>query len=153
MSDWSSVIKQITQEVATYAPTRVQNSIVTAEISIGELVDKITILRIKQERINDKAKLKNINTELDSLKNTYAQQIPETETLHSLTEELLTINKTLWDIEDDIREKEYHKQFDEQFILLARRVYFTNDHRGTIKRIINEACGSRLVEEKSYAAY
>lgn len=153
MGDWSSVITQITQELAAYIHQRSQHSIVTAEISIGELVDKITILRIKQERINDEAKLKNINTELHSLERTYKEQIPETETLHSLTEELLTINKTLWDIEDDIREKEYHKQFDEQFIQLARRVYFTNDHRGTIKRIINTVCGSRLIEEKSYATY
>lgn len=124
-----------------------------AEVSVGELIDKITILRIKNERINDIEKLKNIRTELRELENTLKSSINITPKLNLLIDELLEVNKKLWDIEDEIRNKERLQQFDSNFISLARSVYITNDKRCTIKRAINNMLGSRLVEEKSYANY
>jgi len=126
------------------------------EVSIGELIDKITILEIKTERIQDKVKLHNIHKELYTLKDvfgTYVNKKNCTNQLFSLIQELKSTNETLWSIEDNIREKEAHKEFDTQFIELARSVYFTNDERGRIKRAINDLLGSRLVEEKLYKSY
>jgi len=126
---------------------------VTAEIAVGELADKITILEIKTEHITDPAKLKNIRTELETLLATYEQNVEKTPELRTLKKELLEINKQLWDIEDDIRDKEREKAFDDEFIALARSVYYTNDERCAVKRKINDLTGSRLVEEKSYSDY
>ena len=126
---------------------------VNVEISIGEFFDKITILEIKQERITDEAKLENINKELDSL-NRLLQQLPFSRAdVADEVAELKVINEKLWVIEDDIREKESQKMFDEEFIELARSVYFTNDRRSEIKRDINLKLGSEFVEEKSYEEY
>lgn len=126
---------------------------VNVEISIGEFFDKITILEIKQERIKDAAKLENINKELDSL-NSMLQQLPFSRAdVASEVTELKTINEKLWEIEDDIREKESKKSFDKDFIELARAVYFTNDRRSEVKRSINLKLGSEFVEEKSYEEY
>jgi len=126
---------------------------VNVEISIGEFFDKITILEIKQERIEDSTKLENINKELDSL-NKLLQQLPfSREDVVDQVAELKTINEKLWEIEDDIREKESQKSFDKDFIELARAVYFTNDRRSEVKRDINLKLGSDFVEEKSYEEY
>ncbi|MFP4452246.1 MAG: DUF6165 family protein [Desulfosalsimonas sp.] len=120
-------------------------------VSTGELVDKVTILAIKSERISDPQKLKNINKEFEILKSTMeaagiTPQSPEYQRLYE-------INARLWDIEDAIREKEAQKIFDKDFIELARSVYFNNDERAAVKREINLRYGSDLVEEKSYTAY
>jgi len=125
--------------------------IVETPVSIGELVDKITILRIKSRRIKDKQKLININNELNQLITIFSKlEIPDI--LFEFVE-LEDINRELWDIEDDIREKERSKQFDEEFIELARSVYITNDRRSEVKKQINLKVGSDLIEEKSYEQY
>lgn len=125
--------------------------IVETPVSIGELVDKITILRIKSRRIKDQQKLVNINNELNKLISVFSTlEIPDI--LFEFVE-LEDINRELWDIEDDIREKERSKQFDEEFIELARSVYITNDRRSDVKKQINLKVGSDLIEEKSYEQY
>jgi len=126
---------------------------VSVEIAPGELIDKITILAIKLERIKDAAKLKNIRIEHDTLTEARDAAIPASGELTSLTEELKRINEELWKIEDDIRDCERAKDFGDTFVALARAVYVTNDKRSNVKRAINELLGSHLIEEKSYAAY
>lgn len=122
-------------------------------ISPGELLDKITILRIKSERINDQNKLANIRRELGMLDNIWSQAVTEDTTIKQLTEELTSINESLWDIEDDIRDEERQKNFGERFIELARSVYVTNDKRADAKKKVNLHLGSEIVEEKSYQDY
>lgn len=124
----------------------------TAPVSAGELLDKITILRIKQERITLPEKWANITAELEILEACAAPLLSNTR-LYKLIDELHSINETLWDIEDDIRDCERQKDFGEVFVRLARNVYVTNDERARVKREINVMCGSRLIEEKSYASY
>lgn len=126
---------------------------VNVEISIGEFFDKITILEIKQEKINNVEKLVNINKELDSLNRLLAQQSFSREDAVEEISALRQVNEQLWVIEDDIREREARKLFDECFIKLARSVYITNDKRSDIKRAINLKLGSDFVEEKSYEEY
>ena len=126
---------------------------VNIEISIGEFFDKITILEIKKKRIHDKAKLENINKELDAL-NALLDKLPYSRAdIQVEFDELKAINEKLWDIEDDIRDKESGKEFDQAFIDLARSVYFTNDKRSDVKREINLKLGSSFIEEKSYEEY
>ncbi len=125
----------------------------SVEISPGELIDKITILAIKLERIDDESKLANVRIEYDTLTKVRDQAIEATEELAGLTQELKAINETLWQIEDDIRDCERAGDFGPAFVKLARAVYVTNDNRMSVKRRINDYLGSRLVEEKSYAAY
>ena len=127
-------------------------TIMTA-IAPGELIDKITILRIKSERISDEAKLKNIRTELDILQKTQAEEVPQSAEMTRLEGELKAVNEALWDIEDDIRDCERAKDFGEEFIRLARAVYITNDKRAALKKEINLLLGSAIVEEKPYAKY
>ena len=122
-------------------------------IAPGELIDKITILRIKSERIADEAKLKNVRTELDILNETLAKDVPASDELTRLDGELQKVNEALWEIEDDIRECERQGDFGEEFIRLARAVYKTNDKRAALKKEINLLLGSAIVEEKSYAEY
>ena len=130
---------------------------ITAPVSAGELVDKITILEIKTERITDDQKRNNAAFELRSLKDALDETAlitPKTETqLEELTEQLLKVNKKLWDIEDDLRAKEAKQVFDKEFIELARSVYHNNDERCRIKRAINELTGSPIIEEKQYTEY
>lgn len=126
------------------------------EVSNGEIIDKYTILEIKLNEIKDPEKLVNVQKEYDTLKTsvnfiyneTHAQDV-----LAELHQDLLNINKTLWNIEDQIREHERMDMFNSDFIELARSVYYTNDERSVVKKQINELTGSALVEEKSYEDY
>ena len=123
--------------------------------SVGELIDKITILEIKLNRIADPAKQQNISRELKALMAVVEQHqlgYPQGE-LAELGHQLSAVNQLLWQIEDDIRECERQTDFGPRFVELARSVYRRNDERAAIKRRINDQCGSELVEEKSYAAY
>lgn len=122
-------------------------------ISPGELLDKITILRIKSERIQDPEKLENVRKELHMLDEIWSQAVAEDATIQQLTDELTSINQALWDIEDDIRDEERQKRFENRFIELARSVYVTNDQRAEAKKKINLHLGSTIVEEKSYQDY
>lgn len=123
------------------------------EISTGEFLDKLTILQIKVERINDSEKLKSIKKELSLLQQTWQQSPYVSMDLETEISDLKKINESLWVIEDNIRDKERHKLFDQEFIDLARAVYVNNDKRAAIKRAINVKTGSELTEEKSYSAY
>ena len=123
---------------------------VTAPISYGELIDKITILTIKSERITDAEKLKNVDTELTALEKVYADCVGNRIDVPRLQALLKTVNEALWDIEDAIRVKEHNKEFDDEFIQLARSVYITNDKRCMIKKEIDKLLGSHITEEKSY---
>jgi hypothetical protein len=123
------------------------------EISIGELLDKITILEIKAERIIDPKKLKNVGEELSILKQQWETSAYSSNELDSEISVLKKINTQLWEIEDAIRDKERNQTFDEAFIKLARSVYFVNDERAPIKHLINTKAGSQLIEEKSYSNY
>ena len=123
-------------------------------VSVGELLDKLTILAIKLERIDDPAKLANIAREHAALEAVVqAEGLREPEGVAELEQELRSVNEQLWRIEDDIREHERQQRFDDAFIALARAVYRTNDERAALKRRLNALTGSELVEEKSYAAY
>jgi len=122
-------------------------------VSFGELLDKITILQIKSERITDAAKLANVRKELAALEATWSAHPAATVDINALHAELKAVNEQLWDIEDDIRLKDKAQAFDEGFVALARSVYFRNDERARIKKAINLALGSGYVEEKSYADY
>ena len=126
--------------------------LVNISVSLGELVDKISILMIKQKNIKETSKLKNVNKELETLNNTLKKYIKE-QKLDNYLNTLLDINTKLWNIEDDIRKCERLKKFDQTFIDLARSVYFTNDERAKIKKNINKTFGSELVEVKSYDKY
>ncbi|MBF0354821.1 MAG: hypothetical protein HQL43_06245 [Alphaproteobacteria bacterium] len=129
------------------------NASILVEIPAGELIDKITILEIKAERIHDDAKLVNIRAELTTLAQTRDQAMKASPELAALTAKLKSVNEALWVIEDDIRDCERAKDFGSRFIELARAVYITNDERANLKREINLLMGSRLIEEKSYAPY
>ncbi|MDT8321865.1 MAG: DUF6165 family protein [Xanthomonadales bacterium] len=122
-------------------------------VSAGEVLDKITILEIKSERITEPAKLENVRRELALLREFWVRAVHEDDTVKTLHTQLKEINEALWEIEDDIRDKEREGEFDERFIELARSVYFTNDRRSKIKRELNEYLGSKIVEEKSYQDY
>jgi hypothetical protein len=122
-------------------------------ISPGELIDKITILEIKSARMTDEAKLRNVRTELELLNATWRASAYAAVDISAEWKGLRDVNAQLWDIEDDIRDKERDGQFDARFIELARAVYVTNDERAAIKRKINVKLGSALVEEKSYKEY
>jgi len=117
----------------------------------GELIDKLTILRLKEERIEDPAKVANVRVEKEALMQTADAHVPPSADLDALWEELYQINADLWVIEDDIRECEKAKNFGAEFIRLARAVYITNDRRADVKKKINLLLGSALIEEKSYA--
>jgi post-segregation antitoxin (ccd killing protein) len=122
-----------------------------APISPGEFLDKLTILEIKAERIGDPAKLLNVRRELDLLRAQWTASPMSAADVSTLVAELKHVNETLWEIEDKIRDREARAAFDAAFIELARSVYLTNDRRAEIKRAINLALSSDLIEEKSYA--
>ena len=124
-----------------------------APISWGELIDKITILEIKQVKINSLAAVININKELNYLDNIVENNIGVVELIIDLKRLLLDVNKQLWKVEDDIRDKELRKEFDNDFIELARKVYRLNDERAKLKKLINQTLKSEIVEEKSYKEF
>jgi len=122
-------------------------------ISPGELLDKITILQIKVERMTDPVKVANVKTELDMLSKVWSEAVEVDAEIATLTAELKAVNEALWEIEDDIRDEERNKRFDERFIELARAVYVTNDERANAKKKVNLHLNSSIVEEKSYQDY
>ena len=122
-------------------------------VSPGELIDKITILEIKSQRMTDPVKLANVRTELALLMETWQSSPWSAADIGAEWAGLRAVNEKLWVIEDEIRDKERDARFDQEFIELARAVYVTNDERATIKKRINTRLGSTLVEEKSYADY
>ena len=126
--------------------------LINTPISLGELVDKVSILIIKQKNITDENKLDHVKKELDFLQKVLINYVKQEE-INTYLENLININSKLWSIEDDIRECERKKLFDQTFIDLARSVYFTNDERAKIKNDINQSFGSELVEVKSYEEY
>lgn len=126
---------------------------IQAPVSFGELLDKIAILQIKSERMADPAKLANVRNELHALEATWAAHPAARVDIAGLRQQLKAVNERLWVIEDDIRLKEKAQAFDQEFIALARAVYFENDDRARIKKEINLALGSAYVEEKSYQDY
>jgi len=128
-------------------------SLIQVPVSYGELIDKITILEIKSKQMTDPAKLANVRNELDQLNATWAAHPAAATDIADERARLLGVNETLWDIEDRIRVKEKAQAFDQEFIELARAVYFRNDERAAVKREINLKLGSQLVEEKSYQDY
>ena len=127
--------------------------LIAVPVSFGELLDKVSILRIKSERMSDPAKLANVQRELDELCGTWGESTQSKIDIDELLAALKAVNERLWVIEDDIRLKEKAQAFDDEFIRLARAVYFENDERARIKKDINLALGSAYVEEKSYQDY
>ena len=122
-------------------------------VSPGELLDKITILRIKSQRMHDAAKVAHVRLELELLQHTWATLGAATAAVAADERALQAVNEQLWDIEDRIRDKEAARSFDQEFIELARAVYHRNDERAAIKKRVNIALGSRIVVEKSYQPY
>jgi len=123
------------------------------EISAGEFLDKLTILKIKTERIQDTAQLRNINYELDVYRQAWVASPLSGKDVSPQLKALKDINENLWDIEDRIRELEAKQKFDDEFVQLARSVYKANDKRAAIKRELNGILGSKMIEEKSYTDY
>ena len=130
-----------------------KNNEIKVPISPGELLDKVTILRIKSQRMTDPVKLKNVHLELAALEQTWLNSPYSKVDITADIEALQGVNQRLWVIEDDIRDQERAKDFGAEFVRLARAVYFENDERAAIKRRINLRLGSSIVEEKSYAEY
>jgi hypothetical protein len=162
--DWSTVFEPMAEALARLAAqtgaagpaaAKVAGAAKTllVETAPGELIDKLTILEIKSERITDEGKLANIRRELESLDRVRHEELPASPELSRLTADLKKINEQLWNIEDAIRDCERRGDFGQQFIELARAVYHTNDRRAAVKRKINELLGSAIVEEKSYTIY
>ena len=127
--------------------------ILNVPVSVGEVVDKVTILEIKSNRISDEAKLRNIRAELDQLRPMVSGGVFDSAEVTALFDGLRAVNGELWDIEDNIRAEEAAGRFGDRFVELARAVYVTNDRRAELKKKINRATGSDLVEEKSYEDY
>lgn len=127
--------------------------VIKVPVSFGEVLDKITILEIKSERIQDAAKVKNVRLELEELSQVWDSAVSDPSAIASLRKQLKAVNEELWVIEDDIRDQEAAQDFGPRFIELARAVYVTNDKRAALKKDINLALGSRFVEEKSYQDY
>ncbi|WP_296815587.1 DUF6165 family protein [Brevundimonas sp.] len=122
---------------------------ILAPISVGELIDKITILRLKAERLTDPVKLANVGRELSRLE-ALADDLPQTPEFADLTARLQALNAVLWDIEDAKRRHEREGRFDAEFVALARQVYLRNDERAALRRALSVAAGSAIVEEKSH---
>ncbi len=130
-----------------------EKAAILIEVGPGELIDKITILEIKSERMSDAAKLRNVRHELDVLNAARAAHIAATAALARLEAELKSVNEALWVIEDDIRQCEADRDFGPKFIELARSVYKQNDRRAALKKDINTLTGSAIIEEKSYTEF
>lgn len=151
--DWESVFRRMAAELEKLVGASAGARPITVEIAPGELLDKLTILVIKSERIADPAKRANVKLELDSLTAARNAGIRESAELDELVRQLKAVNEALWEIEDEIRLCERDQDFGPRFIELARSVYRQNDRRAAVKRQINELLGSKLIEEKDYAPY
>jgi len=149
---WNRVFGRMAVALRALFPARARTPLVVVPIAPGELIDKITILEIKAERVGDPAKVQNVRNELESLRAARDLSIVPSQELAALTAELLAINEAIWKIEDAIRGCERNGDFGQRFIELARSIYQTNDRRAAVKRRINEHLGSRIVEEKSYTS-
>jgi hypothetical protein len=141
------------QERLLNSPAPPARAMPAIEVSWGELIDKITILEIKEQRLTSPAAVANVRNELAALTRAFAQLDPAPPALGGLKRDLKAINEALWDIENRTRAKEAAKTFDQEFIELTRSVYLNNDKRAGIKRRINELLNSGLIEEKQYTAY
>lgn len=128
-------------------------NIINTPVSPGEILDKITILEIKAVNITDSVKQKNVKHELDILQKTWDTHVENSDQMVSLKKQLKNVNQDLWNIEDNIRIKESKREFDDEFIQIARSVYVENDKRAAVKKAVNILLGSELVEEKSYEDY
>ncbi|MBL4661686.1 MAG: hypothetical protein JKY19_15105 [Alcanivoracaceae bacterium] len=128
-------------------------SMISTPVSYGEILDKITILEIKAVNIKDVEKQKNVKHELVILQDTWDKYVAASDEINTLKQQLKKVNQDLWNIEDNIRIKESKKEFDDEFIQIARSVYFENDTRATVKKEVNLLLGSELIEEKSYQDY
>jgi hypothetical protein len=126
---------------------------VETPVAVGELIDKITILEIKAERFTDVAKRNNVVVELSMLRARRDQAVPQSPRLDALGAQLKSVNERIWELEDSIRDCERRADFGPDFVAVARSIYRTNDERAAVKRQINVALGSDLIEEKSYAPY
>ena len=126
---------------------------VETPVAIGELIDKITILEIKAERFTDAAKRNNVVAELSMLRARRDRAVPQSPRLDALGAQLKAVNERIWELEDSIRDCERRADFGPDFVAVARSIYRTNDERAAVKRQINVALGSDLIEEKSYAPY
>ncbi len=151
--DWASVFRRMAAELPKEVKARPPVRPVYVEVPAGELLDKITILEIKTERIGDVAKLANVRAELAALALVRREALPPSPRLDELAAQLKAVNERLWEIEDEIRDCERRQDFGPRFVELARSVYQQNDRRAALKRQVNDLLGSRLVEEKSYAPY
>lgn len=151
--DWAGVFRRMAEALDARLKAMSASSPIRVEVSAGELIDKITILQIKAARFTTAEKLQNVRRELEHLLSVRQSALPSSAELDRLVEELRGINESLWRIEDDIRLCERDGDFGPRFIELARAVYRTNDRRSEVKRAINALAGSRMVEEKGYAAY
>jgi hypothetical protein len=149
--NWEDVFEQMAAALGQIVSK--QDGSILVETAPGELVDKITILRTKAQRITDAQKLKNVHAELAVLTDRQHTSISSSDRFAELTARLQQINEALWDVEDEIRRCEAQQDFGDRFVELARLVYRTNDRRAAVKREINDLLGSRLVEEKQYVAY
>jgi Family of unknown function (DUF6165) len=150
--DWVPVFDRIAVELRKRVPATVPTPSVAIETAPGELIDKITILEIKSERISDRDKVRNVLRELDTLRRARDQTIRTSDELDALTADLRSVNEALWQIEDEIRLCERAGDFGPKFVELARSVYHRNDERAAIKREINVLLGSKIIEEKSYSS-
>jgi Flp pilus assembly protein TadD len=153
LSRWGPVFERMAKALAEQAGKKEVAKPVRVEVAPGELIDKITILQIKTERIKDEAKLRNVRIELETLAVAQAESLREPAELTRLTADLKKVNEALWEIEDEIRICEKEDAFGPRFVELARSVYHQNDRRAALKRQINELLGSRLIEEKAYVQY
>ena len=150
--DWGDVFERMATELRTSSRSLKGSHPILVEVAPGELLDKITILRIKCERITDPAKLQNVRRELTVLEVARKKAIPSSAELDRLTAELQALNETIWQVEDDIRLCERAQDFGPRFVELARSVYRNNDRRAALKRHVNDLLGSALREEKAYTA-
>jgi hypothetical protein len=151
--DWEHVFRRMATALAQQIGVSMPARVINIEVAPGELIDKITILEIKDERIKDAAKLANVRTELATLIAARDQAVDSSQALDHFTAGLKQVNEALWEIEDEIRVCERDGDFGPRFIKLARAVYHQNDRRAALKRQINDLLGSRLIEEKSYVSY
>ncbi|MFA6065580.1 MAG: methyltransferase domain-containing protein [Candidatus Babeliaceae bacterium] len=147
------ILYELYPQVGAIIQSSSQVRSILTPVSYGELIDKITILEIKKSKTTDVKKLKNIETELAALLKVLNEHIQITPEVQVVINELRSVNYILWDVEDQLREREKMQLFDDEFVQLARKVYFTNDYRAVLKRKLNDVLGSDIIEEKIYAEY